>query len=121
VEPELLLGEVSLSMPEGDIINGCCRCGCRVSRRRNQGCRPGIRGKIRVTSTNRWSTVSEGELIRSPRPKGVGEDSQTLFAKVTTLKTSSCVFRPRLGRVPSAASVVCANHGIDSERNGGME
>jgi len=75
VEAELSLSEVSLSMPKGDIINGCCRRGGRVSRRRNQGSRPGIRGKIRVISNSRWSRTSEGMVIRSPRPKGIGEDA----------------------------------------------
>jgi len=108
-------------MPKGDIIDGCCRCGGRVSRRRNQGTRPGIRGKIRVVSHSRWSRTSEGVVIRSPRAKRVGEDAQPLFAEMTTLEASGGVLGPRLGRVPAAASVVCANHEQTADVMGEME
>ena len=83
----LLLSKIPFSVPKRDIIDGCCWCAGRMAGWRNQESRPRIRGKIRVISHSR----REGVMIRSPRPKCVGEDSQPLFAEVTSLKTTGGV------------------------------
>jgi hypothetical protein len=65
-------------------------------------------------------------MIRPPRPECVGEDSQPLFAEMASLDTAGGVLGPGLGRVPSPAGVVRADHGTgrdggEGERNNGRK
>ena len=73
----LLLSEIPLSVSKRDVIDGCWWCTGGI--------------KIRVISDSRGSRTREGLMIR-PGPKCVGEDSQPLFAEMTSLETTSGVF-----------------------------
>lgn len=85
----MLSSEIPLGVSERDIMDGCQWGAGRISRWRNQRAGRRVNGKIRVISKRR---TRQGLVIRSPRPKCVGKDAQTLFAEMTSLKTTGGVF-----------------------------
>ena len=77
----MLSSEIPPGVSERDIMDGCHWDAGGMTRWRTGG-------KIRVISNRR---ARQGLVIRSPRPESVGEDTEALFAEMTSLKTSGCV------------------------------